>query len=52
MFFYILNYVLSSSQAHPKHDQFLNKKIEKYDEMAIVVGKDMRLGVSQSLLLI
>jgi hypothetical protein len=44
VFFYIVNYVLSFSQAHPKHEQFLNKKIEMYDEMAIVVGKDMATG--------
>ena len=28
-------------QAHPAHAPYLNKKIEQYDEMAIVVGKDM-----------
>ncbi|KAH7845745.1 hypothetical protein Vadar_005506 [Vaccinium darrowii] len=31
--------------AHPEHEAFLNKKIEMYDEMALVVGKDM--GTSQ-----
>jgi len=30
--------------ANPKHEQYLNKKIEMYDEMAIVVGKDMATG--------
>ena len=28
-------------QAHPAHAHYLNKKIEQYDEIAIVVGKDM-----------
>ena len=28
-------------QAHRKHAEYLNKKIEMYDELAIVVGKDM-----------
>ena len=27
-------------QAHRKHAEFLNKKINMYDELAIVVGKD------------
>ncbi|KAK4563674.1 hypothetical protein RGQ29_005997 [Quercus rubra] len=27
--------------AHPNHAQFLNKKIEMFDKMALVVGKDM-----------
>ncbi|XP_057478792.1 uncharacterized protein LOC130766113 [Actinidia eriantha] len=27
--------------AHPNHEQFLSKKIELYDEMALVVGKEM-----------
>ena len=31
-------------QAHPAHAPYLNKKIEQYDEMAIVVGKDMATG--------
>ncbi|XP_030934304.1 TMV resistance protein N-like isoform X2 [Quercus lobata] len=26
--------------AHPDHDQYLNKKIEMYDEMALLFGKD------------
>ncbi|XP_075636507.1 uncharacterized protein LOC142608700 [Castanea sativa] len=30
--------------AHPNHAQFLNKKIEMFDEMALVVGKDMATG--------
>ncbi|GAB4853381.1 hypothetical protein Ancab_017559 [Ancistrocladus abbreviatus] len=30
--------------AHPTHDQYLNKKIDMYDEMAIVLGKDMARG--------
>ncbi|KAL4611579.1 hypothetical protein ACB092_08G135000 [Castanea dentata] len=30
--------------AHPPHVPYLNKKIEQYDEMAIVVGKDMATG--------
>ncbi|GMJ04006.1 hypothetical protein HRI_004069800 [Hibiscus trionum] len=30
--------------AHPKYGQFLNKKIDSYDEMALVVGQDMATG--------
>ncbi|KAL0013362.1 hypothetical protein SO802_000431 [Lithocarpus litseifolius] len=30
-------------KAHPNHAQFLNKKIEMFDEMALVVGKDMAI---------
>ena len=30
--------------AHRKHVEFLNKKIEMYDELAIVVDKDMATG--------
>ena len=30
-------------QAHRKHAEFLNKRIEMYDELAIVVGKDMAI---------
>ncbi|KAL4625538.1 hypothetical protein ACB092_05G033800 [Castanea dentata] len=29
---------------HHKHAEFLNKRIEMYDELAIVVGKDMAIG--------
>ncbi|XP_075665074.1 uncharacterized protein LOC142634673 [Castanea sativa] len=29
---------------HRKHTEFLNKTIEMYDELAIVVGKDMAIG--------
>ena len=32
---------LSPLQAHCKHVEYLNKMIEMYDELAIVVGKDM-----------
>ena len=35
---------LSPLQAHRKHADFLNKKIELYDELAIVVGKDLATG--------
>ena len=28
-------------QAHHKHAKFLNKMIEMYDKLALVVGKDM-----------
>ena len=31
-------------QAHSAHEKFLNKKIEMYDEMALVVGKDAATG--------
>ena len=33
-----------STQAHPNHEQILNNKIEMYDEMTLVVGKDMNVG--------
>nr|POE76659.1 hypothetical protein CFP56_79048 [Quercus suber] len=32
---------LSPLQAHRKHTEFLNKRIEMYDELALVVDKDM-----------
>ena len=35
---------LSPLQAHRKHAEFLNKKIDMYDELAIVVGKDTATG--------
>ena len=35
---------LSPLQAHRKHAEYLNKKIEMYDELAIVVGKDTAIG--------
>lgn len=28
-------------QAHPAHEKYLNKKIEMYDEMQPIVGKDL-----------
>jgi len=31
-------------QAHPNHDKFLNKKLDMYEAMIIVVGKDMATG--------
>ena len=34
----------SPLQAHRKHAEYLNKKIEFYDELAIVVGKDTATG--------
>nr|POF00480.1 putative helicase magatama 3 [Quercus suber] len=33
-----------SLKAHRKHADFLNKKIEMYDELALVVGKDTATG--------
>ncbi|KAH7844899.1 hypothetical protein Vadar_032805 [Vaccinium darrowii] len=30
--------------AHPEHEAFFNKKIEMYDEMALVVGKELATG--------
>ncbi|MFQ6658316.1 hypothetical protein Gotur_027641, partial [Gossypium turneri] len=30
--------------AHKKYEPFLNKSIDHYDEMALVVGKDMAIG--------
>ena len=35
---------ISPLQAHRKHAEYLNKKIEMYDELAIVVGKDIATG--------
>ena len=35
---------LSPLQAHWKHAKYLNKKIDMYDELAIVVGKDTATG--------
>ena len=35
---------LSPLQVHRKHAEYLNKKIEMYDELAIVVGKDTAIG--------
>ena len=35
---------LSPLQAHRKHAEYLNKKIEMYDELAIVVRKDTVTG--------
>ena len=35
---------LSPLQAHRKHAEYLNKKIEFYNELAIVVGKDTATG--------
>ena len=35
---------LSPLQAHRKHAEYLNKKIEMYDELAIVMGKDTATG--------
>ena len=35
---------ISSLQAHRKHAEYLNKKIEMYDELAIVVEKDTAMG--------
>ncbi|KAL3530958.1 hypothetical protein ACH5RR_010280 [Cinchona calisaya] len=31
-------------QKNPSHDKFIHKKIDFYDEMALVVGKDMATG--------
>ena len=31
-------------QAHPNHDKYLNKKLDMYEAMTIVVGKDMATG--------
>ena len=35
---------LSPLQAHRKHTEYLNKKIDFYDELAIVVRKDTATG--------
>ncbi|MFQ6664446.1 hypothetical protein Gotur_031556 [Gossypium turneri] len=37
--------------AHKKYEPFLNKSIDHYDEMALVVGKDMSTGSFASTLL-
>jgi len=31
-------------QAHPNHDKYLNKKLDMYEAMTIVVEKDMTTG--------
>ncbi|KAI5556705.1 hypothetical protein BDE02_18G053700 [Populus trichocarpa] len=31
-------------KAHPNHDKYLNKKLDMYEAMTIVVGKDMTTG--------
>lgn len=31
-------------KAHPNHDKFLNKKLDMYEAMTIIVGKDMATG--------
>ncbi|KAL0008246.1 hypothetical protein SO802_009748 [Lithocarpus litseifolius] len=36
---------LSPLQAYRKHAEFLNKRIEMYNQLAIVVGKDMVTGI-------
>ncbi|CAL5349339.1 unnamed protein product [Camellia sinensis] len=33
-----------SDMARPEHQQYLNKKIEFYDETAVVIGRDMATG--------
>ena len=35
---------LSPLQAHRKHAEYLNKRIDMYDELAIVVEKDTAMG--------
>ena len=37
---------LSPLQAYRKHAKYLNKKIEMYDELAIVVRKDIAISKS------
>jgi len=39
-----LSTFLSPLQVHCKHAKFLNKRIEMYDVLALVVGKDMAIG--------
>ena len=45
---WILNYIIrvcySLLQEHIKHAKFLKKRIEMYDELAIVVVKNMAIG--------
>ena len=41
---FVFNFCWHLKQAHPSHEKFLNKKIEMFDEMTIVVGKDMATG--------
>ena len=31
-------------QTHPNHDKYLNKKLDMYEAITIVVGKDMATG--------
>ena len=42
-------FLFYKKQAHPDHGQYLNKKIEMYDEMALLFGKDTaRLSSAKS----
>ncbi|KAH1063928.1 hypothetical protein J1N35_028915 [Gossypium stocksii] len=36
-------FLSQSQQAHKKYEPFLNKSIDHYDEMVVVVGKDMAI---------
>nr|POE65559.1 hypothetical protein CFP56_70743 [Quercus suber] len=35
---------ICQAMSHRKYAEFLNKRIEMYDELAIIVGKDMTIG--------
>jgi len=37
------------NRGNPTHEKYLNKKIDMYDEIAIVVGKDIARGSSAKL---
>ncbi|KAF2285080.1 hypothetical protein GH714_037779 [Hevea brasiliensis] len=40
-----LPFQLFEPKAHPNHEKYLTKKIEIYEEMAIVVGKTLQLDI-------
>jgi len=38
--------------AHPNHDKYLNKKLDMYEVMTIVIGKDMAPEIMSNHMLI
>jgi len=42
--FTFVSKMLYNEQAHPNHDKYLNKKLDMYEAMTIVVRKDMATG--------
>ena len=46
MWFFFSPLKKNKKQAHPDHEQYLNKKIEMYDKMALIFCKDNATGSS------